>query len=926
MRLNKPLDTCCLILIALAMMLAGCGLTTSDEERMQRADESMAKGAYRAAMIELKKVLSGDEDNAEARLKLARVSLGLGDFVAAEVNVERAIEVTGNTAGTRALQFDTMIAQSKFDDLIATMALPERFLDDAKRLEYTARAQLGLSQLDAARESYAALKAKAPGSTVAILGQASVEAASGNVDIAIEQLTALVGQDPKNADALFLLGSLYQRRADYANAIDIYTQAEAAQPSQVNLPRYFDTLLALTDSHISSNQLEGARRWMTELERLIPTAPPTLYLQAKLKRVEGDYDAAARYLQEMLQLTPDNQAAQFMLGQVQLLRGNTEQAADVLGRVVSSSPNNVAARKLLAQVRLQQSRPDAALEALSPVLDASSSDVGMQKLLALVSMQQGDAADLESRLEAIRKLAPDDTGSQLGLASLKLQAGDTQGALAMLDAIEISDENVTDIVAVTLEAIAQSGDEARLVAQAREFVSQYPTQAVLRTAALAVAKQNPQSALSLVDQSALAQTDANAAQLLRADILVGDDTAAGAAAYRKLLETDPDNTQANLQLARVLVSDNEPEQALDRLNVAIAADPQATLPRLLAIQILMDQGDLSAAEQHVNEIIAQGTTTLEPTLFVAQALTTLGRLDDALAQTERAQSMQPRNPLVRYLKAQILLGLERTNEARGELVEALVLQPDWRDARLLLAVVELEDGMISSAEDNIARLKADHPEHAPVSLLEGDWFAAQRRWQEASAAYQRAAARGAGGIAALRDYQARNAGGLSGSTTPLTGWLADNPQDVGIRMALAQHQLNTNGMDAAADHYAAVLEVDANNAIALNNLAWHYHEQGRVDDALSLAMRAAQVAPQSAQIADTLGWIYRDAGRIDEALSVLRRAATMSPGDPEIQYHVAVVLADKGQADEARNMLQALLDSGATFADRENAVSLLQQL
>ena len=64
------------VILVCALLLIGCGLATSDEERLARADEKMVSGAYRAALIELKNVLVNDPNNFTARIRLAEVSHG----------------------------------------------------------------------------------------------------------------------------------------------------------------------------------------------------------------------------------------------------------------------------------------------------------------------------------------------------------------------------------------------------------------------------------------------------------------------------------------------------------------------------------------------------------------------------------------------------------------------------------------------------------------------------------------------------------------------------------------------------------------------------------------------------------------------------------------------------------------------------------
>ena len=102
--------------ITAMLSLSGCGLATSDEERLQRADEQIASGAYRAAIIELKNVLANDSENVRARLMLAEVSLGLGDLATAEKEMSRAAEYGASDSEIRRLNLRILSAKRAYSE------------------------------------------------------------------------------------------------------------------------------------------------------------------------------------------------------------------------------------------------------------------------------------------------------------------------------------------------------------------------------------------------------------------------------------------------------------------------------------------------------------------------------------------------------------------------------------------------------------------------------------------------------------------------------------------------------------------------------------------------------------------------------------------------------------------------------------------
>ena len=101
--------------------------------------------------------------------------------------------------------------------------------------------------------------------------------------------------------------------------------------------------------------------------------------------------------------------------------------------------------------------------------------------------------------------------------------------------------------------------------------------------------------------------------------------------------------------------------------------------------------------------------------------------------------------------------------------------------------------------------------------------------------------------------------------------------------------------------YEAVLKIQPDNGLALNNVAYHLAENGGdLDQALTYAQRAKQQLPANNDVADTLGWIYIKKNLSDEAIKIFRDLLTKDPKRVEWRYHLAMALFQKGDKLEAR--------------------------
>ncbi len=122
-------------------------------------------------------------------------------------------------------------------------------------------------------------------------------------------------------------------------------------------------------------------------------------------------------------------------------------------------------------------------------------------------------------------------------------------------------------------------------------------------------------------------------------------------------------------------------------------------------------------------------------------------------------------------------------------------------------------------------------------------------------------------------------------------------------LAMACDQLGRRRQSARA--YARVLELDAHNALAMNNLAFLYAEQGiMLQQALRYALNAVLLEPDNGVFLDTLGWVHYRLGSYDDARDMLEKAVATGIGEEEIFMHLGKTYQKLGQADKAAEMFE----------------------
>ena len=91
---------------------------------------------------------------------------------------------------------------------------------------------------------------------------------------------------------------------------------------------------------------------------------------------------------------------------------------------------------------------------------------------------------------------------------------------------------------------------------------------------------------------------------------------------------------------------------------------------------------------------------------------------------------------------------------------------------------------------------------------------------------------------------------------------------------------------SAIELYERALEIDSNNATAMNSLGYILVDTGiDIMRGLRLCRKAVNVRPQNPAYIDSLGWAYYKSGEVMEARTWLRRALELAPNEKEIQDH-----------------------------------------
>ena len=290
----------------------------------------------------------------------------------------------------------------------------------------------------------------------------------------------------------------------------------------------------------------------------------------------------------------------------------------------------------------------------------------------------------------------------------------------------------------------------------------------------------------------------------------------------------------------------------------------------------------------------------------------------------RAVELAPGLAAARFNLGRAELALENRAAGLAALNDALRIDPEYVNARVLVTELAIDRGDLGAAEANLNLLEATAPDIAAVKFLAADLSLAQERFAEAVQRFQALLEETDSLRAAYGRYQASRLAGDPRALDDLRQWIRASGDEQAL-VILAQEQQRSGSLADAIETYEAAVEANPESAVALNNLAWLYQEAGD-PRALTAAEQAYRLMPESGAIADTLGWIHFQRGDADRALDYLTRAAELAPEEPDIRYHLSVVYAAEGDATRARDEVEILLACDAAVAVHVAAQALLTSL
>jgi Flp pilus assembly protein TadD len=158
-------------------------------------------------------------------------------------------------------------------------------------------------------------------------------------------------------------------------------------------------------------------------------------------------------------------------------------------------------------------------------------------------------------------------------------------------------------------------------------------------------------------------------------------------------------------------------------------------------------------------------------------------------------------------------------------------------------------------------------------------------------------------------------------------WSTSHPTDAGAVAILGTLEESHGNQQKAEGYYKKALQIQPQQALAANNLAYMMLQNGENSDvALSLAQTARRAMPNSPDTADTLAWAYYRKGTYGFARDLLEEAAKTDGNNATIQYHLGMVYTKLSNKTNAATHLKRAISIAPDSSTAKDAQSALQGL
>lgn len=903
-------------------MQVSCTVSKDSHALVSEAKVYAEQGDRKSAIIQLKNALQKDPDNRNARHLLGSIYLDDHDPASAEKELRKALKL-----GTPSRDALPKLARALLMKGEAQKAIQEtENVSNADRSPELAivrgEAFTALGKEKEAHEAYAEVLKTNANHPDALIGIGWLALSKKDIDMARKLADRAIAADSTHAQARFFQARLLQMQSQQDLALAAFAETVRLRGDHV------PALIAKAEIETKLGRFDEAKASIDAARKAVGNTAQILYTQAALLHRQNKHKEALETIQKVLAVNPTNMPSQLLAGSIQYELQAYEQAEQHLKAYLQLYPQDLRASRLLAATLLKNGDPGRAMTVAFEAKEGSD-DIHMTVLAGDAALQAKEFAKASKFFEKALVKLPNNSALRTALGTSKLGEGDLTRAVEQLEkavSLDTTAKKPRDMLLTIYLQKKQYDKALELIARLEEKSAKEPFILLAKGTGFqgkndAIrAKQAFEEAVS-IDPLFIPAV----AALARLDLAAKDITSAKRR-FESVIAKDGQKIEALFALADLASQEGKHEDASGYLESAIRIKPDSfdAAATLAAHYTRMNQKE--KALNLAKKIQAAQPSNPQTMELLAKVQLSQGDKAGALRSYERLAAMVPTSGAVQYQIAHIHASEKDGAAAIQALKKSMSIEPEFTKAPLALAAMEFEKKNYAAVLTIAKNMQRQH-ESSPVGYaLEGDVEMAKNRPAVAAKLYERAYGLGKNSQFSVKlHYALHHAGKTVEADKLIQQHLSSYPREISIRHYLAQHFQAQGHNKKAIMQYEAVLKQDPKNVAALNNIAYAYHME-RDARALQYAEKAYQATDQNPAVLDTLGWILINQNDVKRGITLLEKAVALSPGTAEARYHLAFGLSKEGKIEQAREHLEAILQSDAAPARKEEARMLLSKL
>ena len=709
--------------------------------------------------------------------------------------------------------------------------------------------------------------------------------------------------DPRNSEAKYLFGTIFEQQGNYAAAYKQYTAA----------------------IEYNENNIDARYRLAT------------IYLQA------SQLDKVDEQIEKIEVISPNHVYVQSLKAAIQFRNDNFEEAIKLLSSIDRTDMSENMYELYAASV-YKQGDVNKSISILEEAVEKYSYNIKLNMLLASIYEFSGN----KEKAELVYKINLESNGVKnirqyVELSNFYGRNNDLEKAYDVYVQLTKSEPENEDYQLLQVSYIEQKQGVEKAIEHLKSLVNTYPKQQSYKVslANLYIKNKNNAEAIAItkriIEDNYSDKSIVSARNILAALALESNDINAAENELAKIQEINPNDVMANFMIGKISLSRKNYDEAVKSFRVVVRESPENEAAYVYLAKAHEHQGSIDLAR----EVLAQGFYRAPKNIEIATSFVELllknGEYEHALNLLKSFPSNDVATLRVLNLKAKVYFANKKYSESLKHAKMLIASYPEFDDGyltaagsymqlnqpeeasrvlrqgldsksspKLLIGYANVEQ-KLNRVDKLIAYLES-HQEYKPIVFnLLAELHASSNRVEKAEYYYKQSIS-----LNPEWDVPYAALAKLYGSKDNFQGAIEildagiKSVEDVNkLKLMQADIYLSIGDTQRAIELYQQILEHEPSHVIAANNLAItlvdNFDDKDQLERAYNLVKGFENHS--SPLVLDTVGWVYARSGRSSDAVSILSGLVKQHPDVPVFRYHLGMAYYYNNDVDNAYDTL-----------------------